>query len=89
MATNDYHFITRWHVPGTVEDVAQIIGDAPSLAHWWPSVYLDVQEIEPGDEHGIGKVVSLYTKGWLPYTLRWTLDHRAPHRRRLRIDGRG
>jgi len=26
---------------------------------------------EPGDAEGIGKVVSLYTKGWLPYTLRW------------------
>jgi hypothetical protein len=30
-----------------------------------------VQELEPGDANGIGKVVSLYTKGWLPYTLRW------------------
>ena len=24
-----------------------------------------------GDERGIGKVIDLYTKGWLPYTLRW------------------
>jgi hypothetical protein len=41
------------------------------LTRWWPSVYLDVQELEPGDKNGIGKVVSLFTKGWLPYTLRW------------------
>jgi len=27
--------------------------------------------LEPGDEKGLGRVVSLYTKGWLPYTLRW------------------
>jgi hypothetical protein len=27
--------------------------------------------VEPGEESGLGRVVSLYTKGWLPYTLRW------------------
>lgn len=71
MASNDYHFITHWHVEGTLEEVSEIIGDAVGLTRWWPSVYLDVQVLEPGDERGLGKVVSLYTKGWLPYTLRW------------------
>jgi hypothetical protein len=71
MPSNDYHFITHWRVAGTVEEVAEVIGDAPGLARWWPSVYLDVQELEPGGDSGVGKVVSLYTKGWLPYTLRW------------------
>ena len=28
-------------------------------------------EPAPGDAQGVGKVVRLYTKGWLPYTLRW------------------
>ena len=27
--------------------------------------------LEPGGTDGVGRVVSLYTKGWLPYTLRW------------------
>jgi hypothetical protein len=71
MATNDYHFITRWRVPGTIEEVSEILADAPGLVRWWPSVYLDVKELEHGDERGLGKYVSLYTKGWLPYTLRW------------------
>ena len=71
MASNDYHFITHWRVEGTLEEVSEIIGDAAGLTRWWPSVYLDVQVLEPGDERGLGKVVSLYTKGWLPYTLRW------------------
>ena len=35
------------------------------------AVYLDAQEVEPGSESGVGKVVDPYTKGWLPYTLRW------------------
>jgi len=71
MASNDYHFITHWRVQGTLKEVSDIIGDAGELTRWWPSVYLDVRILEPGDENGLGKVVSLYTKGWLPYTLRW------------------
>ena len=71
MASNDYHFISHWRVEGTVTEVADVLGDAPALARWWPAVYLDVQELEPGDEHGVGKLVNLHTKGWLPYTLRW------------------
>jgi hypothetical protein len=71
MASNEYHFITEWRVPGTVAEVAEVIGDAPDLARWWPSVYLGVTQLDPGDESGLGKVVELYTKGWLPYTLRW------------------
>lgn len=71
MATNDYHFITNWRVKSTIKEVSEIIGDAQGLTRWWPSVYLDVDVLEPGDENGLGKVVDLYTKGWLPYTLRW------------------
>lgn len=71
MASNDYHFITHWRVQGTVQEVAEIIGDAADLVRWWPSVYLGVEVLEKGDERGVGKVVDLYTKGWLPYTLRW------------------
>src|SRR5712691_10750150 len=71
MTSNAYHFITHWRVKSTVKEVADILNDAVDLARWWPSVYLDVKVLELGDEHGLGKVVSLYTKGWLPYTLRW------------------
>jgi hypothetical protein len=71
MTTNDYHFITHWRVRGTVQEATDLMEDARDLVRWWPSVYLDVQEIEPGDEDGVGRVIDLYTKGWLPYTLRW------------------
>lgn len=71
MASNDYQFITHWRVPGTIKEVTEILDDAEDMARWWPSVYLEVKVLEPGDERGLGRVVSLYTKGWLPYTLRW------------------
>ena len=82
MSSNDYHFVTRWRVGGTIKEVADVLKNAEDLPRWWPSVYLDVQELESGDEDGIGKVVALHTKGWLPYTLRWqfrVVESRYPH----------
>ena len=49
------------------------------MTRWWPSVYLDVNVLSPGDERGLGKVVDLYTKGWLPYTLRWQFEVTEVH----------
>ena len=82
MSSNDYHFVTRWRVGGTIKEVADVLKNAEDLPRWWPSVYLDVQELESGDEDGIGKVVALHTRGWLPYTLRWqfrVVESRYPH----------
>jgi hypothetical protein len=71
LTNNEYHFITDWRVESTVDEVSKILGDPFALMRWWPSVYLDVKVVEQGEESGLGRVVSLYTKGWLPYTLRW------------------
>ena len=82
MPANDYHFTTRWRVEGSASEVADVLKNARDLVRWWPSVYLDVQELAPGDADGVGKVVSLYTKGWLPYTLRWqfrVIESRYPY----------
>jgi hypothetical protein len=82
MPSNEYHFVTVWRPEETVNEVADILQDAQSLARWWPSVYLDVKQLDPGEEDGTGKVVSLYTKGWMPYTLRWqfrVVESNYPH----------
>lgn len=71
MATNDYHFVTHWRARGPIEEIYPLISDAPQLPRWWPSVYLDARELAPADEKGGGKLFSLHTRGWLPYTLRW------------------
>jgi Polyketide cyclase / dehydrase and lipid transport len=73
MASHDYLFRTHWRVRASPEEVADVLKDAASLPKWWPAVYLSADEIEPGDENGVGKVVELHTRGWLPYTLRWSL----------------
>ena len=70
-SANTYHFITHWQVKASLDEINQVLGDAGDLARWWPSVYLEVKQLAPGDGRGIGRVIDLYTKGWLPYTLRW------------------
>ena len=91
MATNnDYVFVTRWRVQASIEDVSAILDDAADLPRWWPAVYLDVRSFSPGDDRGIGRVVELYTKGWLPYTLRWRFrvtENRQPHGFSLEASG--
>lgn len=74
MSSNSYHFISRWRVDGTCGEVADVIGDPLALPRWWPSVYLSVDEIRPADANGLGRVVRLRTKGWLPYTIDWQFE---------------
>ena len=71
MAANDYHFVTTWRIAATPNEITAVLGDAAGLGRWWPSVYLEVRVLEDGDDRGVGKVVELWTKGFLPYTLRW------------------
>ena len=74
----EYHFVTTWWVAGTVDEVSAILGDATSLTQWWPAVYLDVRELEPAGADATGRVLDVFTTGWLPYTLRWTLTVTEP-----------
>jgi hypothetical protein len=82
MPAPEYRFRTEWRVAGTVEEVAAVLSEVRELGRWWPSVYLDVEELSPGDESGVGKRARLHTKGWLPYTLDWELtvvESRSPY----------
>ncbi|HEX2078696.1 MAG TPA: SRPBCC family protein [Longimicrobium sp.] len=90
MAAHEYHFVTRWHVPGTPEEVYAILEDAGSLGRWWPSVYLDVRVVDPGGDGGAGAYTELHTKGWLPYTLRWrfrVVEKRPPTHLAIAAEG--
>ncbi|MEZ4774190.1 MAG: polyketide cyclase [Bacteroidia bacterium] len=62
-----YHFITNWEISASKEEVADILNRPMDLPLWWPSVYLGIEkEISDGKTY-----YHLFTKGWLPYTLRW------------------
>ena len=73
-----YRFRTVWRVPGTVAEVRAVLGDSTSLTRWWPAVYLGVVPRADGDPDGVGRTVDVFTTGWLPYTLRWTLRITEP-----------
>jgi hypothetical protein len=96
MSSHDYHFISRWRVEGTCGEVADILGEPLELPRWWPSVYLEVEQLQPPDARGVGRRVRLLTKGWLPYTIRWmfvVLHSNYPHGFTIEatgdFDGRG
>jgi hypothetical protein len=66
---NDYYFVTRWRVPAAAEEVYDIMHDAAQYPRWWPAVYLKAEPLAPGADGG--PRFRFYSKGWLPYTLRW------------------
>lgn len=74
MKNNEYHLVTKWEVNSAAEEVYEILSDTTGLSRWWPSVYLNVEQISPGDYNGTGKQARLLTKGWLPYTLSWEFE---------------
>jgi hypothetical protein len=90
VAANEYVFVTEWRVAATIEEVSAILDDPPALPRWWPSVYLDVRLLREGESSGVGRVVELFTTGWLPYTLRWQFvvtESRRPHGFSLEASG--
>jgi len=87
---NEYQFNTYWLLKASAEEVYQILDKPGQLTRWWPSVYLDLKIVEEGRPDGIGKVVEVYTKGLLPYTIRWSFrssEKKFPHRLALEAFG--
>jgi hypothetical protein len=76
--SSDYEFDTTWRVAGTIDEVKAVLSDGSTLPRWWPSVYLQVTPRRDGGADGVGSVIDLHTKGWLPYTLRWSLTITEP-----------
>ena len=79
----EYAFLTRWRLRATAQEVYDTLSDPLALKRWWPSVYLEVKELKAATgPNGVGRVIDLYTKGWLPYTLRWnfTVTEATPPR---------
>ena len=69
LAANEYHFVNRWRLPATIEEVSAILRDPEALQRWWRAAWLDYEPVAPGDERGVGQVFRYRVKGWLPYSL--------------------
>ena len=68
---NDYYFTSHWRVPGTIEEVKDILCKPQEMPRWWPSVFLDAVPVEGAED-----AVRVTSRGWLPYTLQWELRPR-------------
>lgn len=71
MALLEFEIPSRWRVEGNIDDVYDLISKPQEFVRWWSEVYLRVEEVESGDESGVGRIHNLHTRGWLPYTLNW------------------
>lgn len=67
-AMKSYEFVSVWRVAATMDRTWSAINDYKSWPRWWPGV-LDVVELEPGDDDGIGAVHRSVWKSKLPYRL--------------------
>src|SRR5262245_35051837 len=74
MASNDYAFLTQWRIAAPKELVYDIMSRGEDLPRWWPDVYLAARIERPPDGGEVGTKLFLHTRGWLPYTLRWTAE---------------
>lgn len=69
MKANEYRFVDRWRIRGTVEEITEIFRDGEGFTRWWPSVYLKLKKTKTGLPDGTGDSIEALVKGWLPYTL--------------------
>ena len=63
-----YCFTDHWKVKSSVEEVAALFLDTPSLGEWWPQLG-SITMHEPGGRHGASRAFTAQARGFLPYAL--------------------
>jgi uncharacterized protein YndB with AHSA1/START domain len=77
----EYRFLTTWCLETPIEPVWEAIHDSKRWPEWWRGVER-VDELDPGDEDGIGQIGRYTWKSRLPYELSFevtTLRKQRPH----------
>jgi len=67
-----YRFLTTWCIAAPIQDVWDVISASDRYPEWWKGVRT-VTELEPGGENGVGALVRLEWRSWLPYSLQFDL----------------
>jgi uncharacterized protein YndB with AHSA1/START domain len=84
----EYQFVDTWDVPLPIEEAYDLLGDPLRYPEWWPEAF-PAAEGDPGPPTP-GNRVDVVSRGFLPYTLRWTLtcvEVERPTRIDARMDG--
>ena len=69
-----FHLVTVWRIDAPLQQVCTAIFGCMEWPHWWKGVE-KVEELDPGDAHGLGSLRRFTWKGRLPYRL--TFDIRV------------
>jgi Polyketide cyclase / dehydrase and lipid transport len=68
----NYSFVTIWRIEAPIDTIYKTIQDSLAWPSWWHEV-TKVEELQKGDERGIGSVRRYVFKGKLPYTLAFNM----------------
>jgi hypothetical protein len=71
MPHNEYRIATTWRVPGTPDEVYEVLIDIKRCATWCPEVYRSANVVDAGKPDGAGRTADLVTGGSLPVKLHW------------------
>jgi uncharacterized protein YndB with AHSA1/START domain len=62
----EYSFLTTWELDAPIEQVWAAITDSTRYPEWWKYV-ASVEDLSPGDEHGVGRTQRTRWTSALPY----------------------
>jgi hypothetical protein len=77
---SQYRFVDRWHVGPPLEQAFDVVADTLAYPKWWGKVFVSVEG--DGGPPRPGRHVSIVSRGFLPYLLRWEAEVTAtdpPH----------
>ncbi len=69
--TDTKRYAFRWMLRGHLDEVCAVLCEPVDFSRWWPSAWLESVEAAVGDAHGVGRVVSMRTRGRSPEVLSW------------------
>ena len=68
-----YRFLTTWLLDAPREGVWERLEDAVSWPEWWRGV-VRVEELHPGDEHGVGGRHRIEWRSRIPYPIEFEFE---------------
>jgi uncharacterized protein YndB with AHSA1/START domain len=69
-----YHLVTRWSFQAPVERVWEELGEVKAWAAWMPPGVWKATVRGSGPAMGVGTVADSKVRGFLPYTLRFSVE---------------
>jgi hypothetical protein len=68
MSNRQFHLVTQWQFDAPIDVVWQVLSKTEDWPQWWKAV-LAVEQLESGDENGIGAYRRMHWRTALPYRL--------------------